>query len=94
MLQRPGNDEVRVLLAAWRAGDLPARDRLFEILYGELKLAAAAMLRGERNVSLSISDLSPPLPRGHGGSALVITRACCGRGARPRSPETAHQGPR
>ena len=57
MLQRPGNDEVRVLLAAWRAGDLPARDRLFEMLYSELKLAAAAMLRGERNVSLSISDL-------------------------------------
>jgi RNA polymerase sigma factor (TIGR02999 family) len=57
MLQRPGNDEVRVLLAAWRAGDRAARDRLFEILYGELKLAAAAMLRGERNVSLSISDL-------------------------------------
>ena len=57
MLQRPGNDEVRVLLAAWRAGDLSARDRLFEILYAELKLAAAAMLRGERNVSLSISDL-------------------------------------
>lgn len=57
MLERAGNDEVRALLAAWRRGDLPARDRLFEILYGELKLSAAAMLRGERNVSLSIGDL-------------------------------------
>lgn len=57
MLERPGNDEVRVLLAAWRGGDLSARDRLFEILYAELKAAAAAMLRGERNVSLSVSDL-------------------------------------
>lgn len=57
MLERAGNDEVRALLAAWRRGDLPARDRLFQILYAELTRTAAAMLRGERNVSLSIGDL-------------------------------------
>jgi RNA polymerase sigma factor (TIGR02999 family) len=57
MLDRSPNDEVRPLLAAWRAGERAARDRLFEILYAEINLAAAAMLRGERNVSLSIGDL-------------------------------------
>lgn len=54
---RTPNNEVRALLAAWRSGDRPARDRLFEILYSELNISAAAMLRGERNVSLSIGDL-------------------------------------
>lgn len=57
MLERAANDQVRPLLAAWRAGDRCARDRLFEILYGELQLSAAAMLRGERQVSLSVGDL-------------------------------------
>lgn len=57
MLKRADNDDVRALLAAWRVGDRFARDRLFDILYAELKVAAAAMLRGERNVSLSIGDL-------------------------------------
>lgn len=57
MSGRPGNDEVRTLLAAWRRGDRPARDRLFEILYAELTQAAAGMLRGERHVSLSVGDL-------------------------------------
>lgn len=57
MLERSPNNEVRVLLAAWRAGERPARDRLFDILYGELGQAAAALLRGERNVSLSVGDL-------------------------------------
>lgn len=57
MLQRPPNDEVRALLGAWRGGDRPARDRLFAILYAELSQAAAAMLRGERDVSLSVGDL-------------------------------------
>lgn len=57
MLERPANDEVRVLLAAWRRGERPARDRLFDILYAELTQSAAAMLRGERNVSLAIGDL-------------------------------------
>lgn len=57
MLQRAGNDDVRVLLTAWRRGDRVARDRLFDILYAELNQSAAAMLRGERNVSLSVGDL-------------------------------------
>jgi RNA polymerase sigma factor (TIGR02999 family) len=57
MLERAANDEVRVLLGAWRGGDRSARDRLFAILYAELQLSAAAMLRGERDVSLSIGDL-------------------------------------
>ncbi|WP_293676785.1 ECF-type sigma factor [uncultured Phenylobacterium sp.] len=57
MLKRAPNDEVRVLLAAWRAGDRGARDRLFAMLYAELGLTASAMLRGERDVSLSIGDL-------------------------------------
>ena len=57
MLGRSANDEVRALLAAWRGGERSARDRLFEILYAELRQAAAAMLAGERHVSLSVGDL-------------------------------------
>lgn len=58
MLERsPGTNDVEGLLAAWRRGVRPARDRLIEILYAELRQAAAAMLRGERNVSLSVGDL-------------------------------------
>ncbi|WP_430420810.1 ECF-type sigma factor [Phenylobacterium sp.] len=57
MLDRAANDQVRPLLAAWRGGDRAARDRLFSILYDELQRTAAAMLRGERDVSLSIGDL-------------------------------------
>ncbi|MEW5684672.1 MAG: ECF-type sigma factor [Pseudomonadota bacterium] len=48
---------MRALLAEWRGGSRDARDRLFGILYGELSQAAAAMLRGERNVSLAVGDL-------------------------------------
>jgi RNA polymerase sigma factor (TIGR02999 family) len=57
MLERSANDEVRVLLGAWRTGDQSARDRLFEMLYAELRQAAAGLLRGERDVSLSVGDL-------------------------------------
>lgn len=57
MLERSANDEVRALLGAWRAGDQAARDRLFEMLYAELRQAAAGMLRGERDVSLAVGDL-------------------------------------
>jgi RNA polymerase sigma factor (TIGR02999 family) len=57
MSERAGGQDVRALLAAWRSGDRAARDRLFEILYAELKQAAAGMLRGERHVSLSVGDL-------------------------------------
>ena len=57
MLERAPNDQVRPLLSAWRGGDRSARDRLFTILYDELQRTAAAMLRGEHNVSLSVGDL-------------------------------------
>jgi len=45
------------LFGDWRAGDLRARDRLFEIFYPELQSAAAAMLRTEAMVSLAPADL-------------------------------------
>lgn len=51
------SDDARALLAAWRRGDLAARDRLFVLFYPDLRRAAAAMLRGERRVSLSAGDL-------------------------------------
>jgi RNA polymerase sigma-70 factor, ECF subfamily len=43
---RPG--EVTGLLAAWRAGDESARDRLVPVVYEELRRRAAAHLRRER----------------------------------------------
>lgn len=49
--------DTSVLLSAWRAGDMTARDRLFELLYTELRQISAALLRGERNASLSTGDL-------------------------------------
>ena len=45
------------LLRAWRGGDGDARDRLFEIFYPSLQQAASALLRNERQVSLSSGDL-------------------------------------
>lgn len=51
------SDEVRSLLTAWRAGDEVARDRLFTLLYSELRQVSAALLRSERNSSLSTGDL-------------------------------------
>lgn len=51
------DDTANALLEAWKAGDLNARDRLFELAYGELRQISAALLRAERNVSLSTSDL-------------------------------------
>jgi RNA polymerase sigma factor (TIGR02999 family) len=57
MLDRARNEQVRPLLAAWRGGDRRARDQLFAILYEELQRSAAAMLRSERDVSLSVGDL-------------------------------------
>ena len=57
MSERAAGQDVRGLLVAWRSGDRGARDRLFELLYAELRQAAAGMLRGERHVSLSVGDL-------------------------------------
>lgn len=49
--------ESKVLLQAWRGGDMAARDQLFELLYSELRQISAALLRAERNASLSTGDL-------------------------------------
>jgi RNA polymerase sigma factor (TIGR02999 family) len=49
--------DVRDLLVRWRTGDVHARDMLFHLLYDELRQAAAALLHGERHVSLSVGDL-------------------------------------
>lgn len=53
------NQGARVdkLLTAWRAGDESARNELFELLYSELRQISAALLRSERNSSLSTGDL-------------------------------------
>ena len=45
------------LFAAWRSGDERALDRLLDLVYPELERAAAALLRRERQVSLSSGDL-------------------------------------
>ncbi len=49
--------EAKQLLVAWRAGDMAARDRLFTLMYAELLQVSAALLRAERNSSLSTGDL-------------------------------------
>lgn len=46
-----------ILIAAWREGDLAARDRLLERFAPELKAIASAQLRRERGVSFSSGDL-------------------------------------
>jgi|JI8StandDraft_2_1071088.scaffolds.fasta_scaffold07372_2 RNA polymerase sigma factor (TIGR02999 family) len=45
------------LIAAWRSGDLSARDALLERFAPELKAIASAQLRRERGVSFSSGDL-------------------------------------
>lgn len=49
--------DVAGLLAQWKAGDVAARDRLFDRVYPELSRIAAALLRRERGVSMSARDL-------------------------------------
>ncbi len=49
--------DCKSLLARWRQGDTSARDELFDCLYLELRQVSAAMLRAERNSSLSTGDL-------------------------------------
>jgi RNA polymerase sigma factor (TIGR02999 family) len=46
-----------MLIAAWRDGDLHARDALLERFAPELKAIASAQLRRERGVSFSSGDL-------------------------------------
>ncbi len=48
---------TEALIAAWRAGDLAARDALLERFAPELKAIASAQLRRERGVSFSSGDL-------------------------------------
>ena len=51
------NTDIKSLLSAWRGGDEAARDRLFGVLYSELRKLSAVLLRGEGRVSLSTGDL-------------------------------------
>ena len=48
---------IKTLLSAWRNGDMSARDRLFDLLYSDLRQVSAALLRNESNASLSTGDL-------------------------------------
>jgi RNA polymerase sigma factor (TIGR02999 family) len=57
VLAAESSDDAGLLLAAWRAGDLAARDRLFALFYPELRRAAAAMVRREPGLSMSTGDL-------------------------------------
>lgn len=50
-------EKTKDLLDAWRGGDLGARDRLFDLLYTELRQISAALIRAESNNSLSTGDL-------------------------------------
>ncbi|KCZ93409.1 sigma-70 family RNA polymerase sigma factor [Hyphomonas johnsonii] len=50
-------NEAKELLDAWRSGDLTSRDRLFELLYAELRKVSGALIRAESNSSLSTGDL-------------------------------------
>jgi RNA polymerase sigma factor (TIGR02999 family) len=43
-----GEADVTALLRAWRSGDDAARDRLFAVLYADLRRRAGARLRAER----------------------------------------------
>lgn len=49
--------ESKALLLRWRDGDMVARDKLFNLLYTELRQVSAALLRAESNNSLSTGDL-------------------------------------
>lgn len=50
-------ESVKQLLSAWQSGDRRARDSLFAMLYKELRLISTALLRSEKNTSLSTGDL-------------------------------------
>lgn len=52
-----GIEDSGTLLERWRGGDTAARDALFQLLYTELRQVSAALLRAERNASLSTGDL-------------------------------------
>jgi len=50
-------DDITLLLKAWRDGSSAARDKLFKKLYSELRLVSTALLRKEGRISLSTGDL-------------------------------------
>ena len=56
-MEQPNSIDAKQLLQAWRNGDTQARDALFKLLYVELRQVSAALLRAERNNSLSTGDL-------------------------------------
>ena len=56
-LQGLDNQSAQSLLNAWRAGDLTARDKLFERLHIELRKISLTLLRGEGDISLMSGDL-------------------------------------
>ena len=56
-MEQPNSIDAKQLLQAWRNGDTQARDALFNLLYVELRQVSAALLRAERNNSLSTGDL-------------------------------------
>lgn len=47
-MRQCAEEEVTLLLAAWREGDREALDRLMPLVYGELRRLAARSLQGER----------------------------------------------
>jgi RNA polymerase sigma factor (TIGR02999 family) len=47
-VETPSAEAVTTLLLAWSRGDLSARDRLFPLVYAELRRRAAGYLRSER----------------------------------------------
>jgi RNA polymerase sigma factor (TIGR02999 family) len=56
-MEQPNSIDAKQLLQAWRDGDTQARDALFKLLYADLRQVSAALLRAERNNSLSTGDL-------------------------------------
>lgn len=51
------DQDAKALIEAWQAGDMDARDQLFERLYVELRKISANILRGEGQISLTTGDL-------------------------------------
>jgi len=49
--------KAKSLLDSWRAGDMTARDQLFDMLYGELRKLSASLLNREGGISLTTGDL-------------------------------------
>jgi RNA polymerase sigma factor (TIGR02999 family) len=68
--QAPGPGEITALLRRMRSGDAEARDRLFPLVYDELRRAAQRALRGERpDHSLRATELVHEVYLKLGGTA-------------------------